>query len=111
MSLAKTDTRIARRYLALGDRDDLAQLVLEELDLTREWIVRITGQERLLAGHRVLGRAVQLRSPYVDALSLIQLRALRGLRAHATDDATDAKLRRVMLLSVNGVAAGLQNTG
>jgi phosphoenolpyruvate carboxylase len=111
MSLAKTDTRIAKRYLALGDRDDLAQLVLEELDLTREWIVRITGQERLLAGHRVLGRAVQLRSPYVDALSLIQLRALRGLRAHPTDDATDAKLRRVMLLSVNGVAAGLQNTG
>ena len=111
MSLAKTDTRIAKRYLSLGDRDDLAELVLEEMELTRDWIVKITGQERLLAGHRVLGRAVQLRSPYVDALSLIQLRALRGLRAHESDDATDAKLRRVMLLSVNGVAAGLQNTG
>ncbi len=111
MSLAKTDTRIAKLYLALGDREDLSQLVLEELELTREWIVRITGQERLLAGHRVLGRAVQLRSPYVDALSLIQLRALRALRAGDADDATDAKLRRVMLLSVNGVAAGLQNTG
>lgn len=111
MSLAKTDLRIAKRYLALGDRPDLADLVLEEMQLTRDWIVRITGQERLLAGHRVLGRAVQLRSPYVDALSLIQLRALRGLRASDSDDATDAKLRRVMLLSVNGVAAGLQNTG
>jgi phosphoenolpyruvate carboxylase len=111
MSLAKTDDRIARLYLDLGDRDDLAQLVLDEMELTRDWIVRITGQERLLAGHRVLGRAVQLRSPYVDALSLIQLRALRALRAHDADDATEAQLRRVMLLSVNGVAAGLQNTG
>src|SRR5699024_2247804 len=64
MSLAKTDERIAERYLDLGDRDDLAKLVLEELALTREWVVKITGQERLLAGHRVLGRAVQLRSPY-----------------------------------------------
>lgn len=111
MSLAKTDVRIAKRYLALGDRDDLAALVLEEMELTRDWIVQITGQERLLAGHRVLGRAVQLRSPYVDALSLIQLRALAALRSGDHDDAEDAKIRRVMLLSVNGVAAGLQNTG
>ncbi|MFV0252027.1 MAG: phosphoenolpyruvate carboxylase [Beutenbergiaceae bacterium] len=111
MSLAKTDIRIAKRYLALGDRDDLAALVLQELDLTRDWIVKITGQERLLAGHKVLGRAVQLRSPYVDALSLIQLRALAGLRAGEADDATEAQLRRLLLLSVNGVAAGLQNTG
>src|SRR5690606_2672687 len=111
MSLAKTDVRIAKRYLALGDRDDLAGLVLEEMELTRDWIVQITGQERLLAGHRVLGRAVQLRSPYVDALSLIQLRALAALRSGDHDDAEDAKIRRVMLLSVNGVAAGLQNTG
>ncbi|TDE97666.1 phosphoenolpyruvate carboxylase [Occultella glacieicola] len=112
MSLAKTDERIARRYLALGDRDDLADLVLEEMALTRRWIVDITGQDRLLAGHRVLGRAVQLRSPYVDALSLIQLRALRALRAtDGSDQATDAQIRRVMMLSVNGVAAGLQNTG
>ncbi|WP_163542898.1 phosphoenolpyruvate carboxylase [Occultella kanbiaonis] len=112
MSLAKTDERIARRYLALGDRDDLAELVLDEMALTRQWIVDITGQDRLLAGHRVLGRAVQLRSPYVDALSLIQLRALRALRStDGSDQATDAQLRRVMMLSVNGVAAGLQNTG
>ena len=112
MSLAKTDGRIARRYLDLGDRDDLAALVLDEMALTRTWVVDITGQERLLAGHSVLGRAVQLRSPYVDALSLIQLRALRSLRStDGSDGATDAKRRRVMLLSVSGVSAGLQNTG
>ncbi|WP_425503863.1 phosphoenolpyruvate carboxylase [Ruania alkalisoli] len=112
MSLAKTDERIARRYLALGDREDLAQLVLDELALTKQWIVDITEQERLLAGHRVLGRAVMLRSPYVDALSLLQLRALRTLRAEdSADSEHDEAIRRLMLLSMNGVAAGLQNTG
>lgn len=112
MSLAKTDERIAQRYLDLGERPDLSELVLEELALTKQWVVRITGQERLLAGHRILGRAVQLRSPYVDALSLLQLRALRALRGtDGSDETTDAQIRRLMLLTVNGVAAGLQNTG
>ena len=54
---------------------------------------------------------VRLRSPYVDALSLLQLRALRGIRATTAEkDPTDAD-HRLMLLTVNGVAAGLQNTG
>lgn len=110
MSLSKADIRIARRYLKLGDRQDLADLVLEEMDLTREWVLRTTGHARPLESSRVLGRAVQLRSPYVDALSLIQLRALRRLRAGAPE-AEVAELRDLMGLSVNGVAAGLQNTG
>ncbi|GHD00502.1 phosphoenolpyruvate carboxylase [Zhihengliuella salsuginis] len=112
MSLAKTDRRIAERYLALGDRDDLAGLVLEELDLTSKWVLAITGQERLLEGRRVLGRAVQLRNPYVDALSLLQLRALRALRSdEELDDAALADQRNLLLITLKGVAAGLQNTG
>ncbi len=110
MSLAKTDDRIAERYLALGDRDDLAALVLAEMALTKEWVLKVTGKTRMLADLRVLGRAVQLRSPYVDALSLIQLRALRALRRGAPADEVP-ELQRLLLLSVNGVAAGLQNTG
>jgi phosphoenolpyruvate carboxylase len=114
MSLAKTDERIARQYLALGDRDDLAQLVLDELASTRRWVIRLTGGERLLENKPVLQRAVQLRSPYVDALSLLQLRALRALRSAeggATGSGADAEQQRLLLLSVSGVAAGLQNTG
>ena len=112
MSLAKTDPRIARRYLELGDRDDLAGLVLDEMTLTRSWVVRLTGGDEVLANKPVLQRAVKLRSPYVDALSLLQLRALRGLRDAAAYDApADPDQQRLLLLSVSGVAAGLQNTG
>lgn len=113
MSLAKTDERIARQYLALGDRDDLAQLVLDELALTREWVIRLTGGVGLLENKPILQRAVQLRTPYVDALSLLQLRALRALRdpAEATGSGADDEQKRLLLLSVSGVAAGLQNTG
>jgi phosphoenolpyruvate carboxylase len=110
MSLAKTDPRLAERYLALGTRDDLAGLVLEEMNLTREWVRRITGHDEILDGRPVLKRAVRLRSPYVDALSLLQLRALRAIRTSGSADPTDAP-HRLLLLAVNGVAAGLQNTG
>jgi phosphoenolpyruvate carboxylase len=112
MSLAKTDERIAGEYLALGDRDDLAAIVLDELRLTRDWVIRLTGGESLLQNKPILQRAVQLRTPYVDALSLLQLRALRALRTAATTaPAPDPDLQRLLLLSVSGVAAGLQNTG
>ncbi|MGL3149630.1 phosphoenolpyruvate carboxylase [Microbacterium sp. A82] len=121
MSLAKTDERIARQYLALGDRDDLAQLVLDELALTKEWVIRLTGGTGLLENKPILQRAVTLRSPYVDALSLLQLRALRELRspaavAESTTETAEGsgaaeEQRRLLLLSVSGVAAGLQNTG
>ncbi|BDV31096.1 phosphoenolpyruvate carboxylase [Microbacterium terricola] len=109
MSLAKADDRIARRYLALGDRDDLAALVVEEMELTRSWVIRATAGTELLGGKPVLQRAVKMRSPYVDALSLLQLRALRALRDESHPAPADAQ--RLLLLSVSGVAAGLQNTG
>jgi phosphoenolpyruvate carboxylase len=108
MSLAKTDRRIAARYLALGGRDDLTAIVLEEYDLTRKLVLAVTGHDRLLANRPVLSRAVALRDPYVDALSLLQLRALTALRTGAGER---DRLERLLLLTVNGVAAGLQNTG
>jgi phosphoenolpyruvate carboxylase len=111
MSLAKTDRRIAQRYLALGGRADLRDRILAEYDLTVERVLAVTGHTRLLENHRVLSWAVELRNPYVDALSHIQLNTLEALRGEALDGRERARLEQVLLVTVNGVAAGLQNTG
>jgi phosphoenolpyruvate carboxylase len=111
MSLAKTDRRIATRYLDLGGNRTMAALLLREYDLTRERVLAVTGHKRLLEGRRVLSWAIELRNPYVDALSHMQLKALRALRATGTGARERAVAERLFLLTVNGVAAGLQNTG
>lgn len=113
MSLAKTDNRIAKMYLALGDRDDLAAAVFDEMMLTRKWTLAIVGDAWPLEGRRVLGQAVRLRNPYVDALSLMQVRALREVRANQEELSEEAKAEflSLILATVTGVSAGLQNTG
>jgi phosphoenolpyruvate carboxylase len=111
MSLSKTDRRIAERYLALGKHPQLSATVLSEYDLTVGLVLAVTGHTRLLGEHRVLSWAVELRNPYVDALSHIQLRALTALRSGEPDPEERARIQRLLLLTVNGVAAGLQNTG
>ena len=111
MSLAKTDRRIATRYLDLGANPDLSALLLHEYDLTKERVLAVTGHSRLLEDRRVLSWAIELRNPYVDALSHLQLRALRALRAEDAGARQRSRAERLFLLTVNGVAAGLQNTG
>jgi phosphoenolpyruvate carboxylase len=111
MSLAKTDRRIAERYLDLGSRADLSAKVMSEYDLTVDRMLAVTGHSRLLENHRVLSWAVELRNPYVDALSHIQLNVLEALRRDPVDQRARERLEQVLLVTVNGVAAGLQNTG
>ncbi|MGH3099150.1 MAG: phosphoenolpyruvate carboxylase [Streptosporangiales bacterium] len=111
MSLAKTDRRIAARYLALGDRPDLTERVLAEYDRTVKRVLAVTGGSRLLEANPVLSRAVELRNPYVDALSHLQLRALAALRLGEPDEEERQAYERLLQLTLNGVAAGLQNTG
>ena len=111
MSLAKTDRTIAARYLALGGRQDLTDRVLAEYDRTRRLVLAVTGHDRPVADRPVLSRAIVLRDPYVDALSYLQLRALSALRGDDVDPGEREHLERLLLLTVSGVAAGLQNTG
>ena len=111
MSLAKTDRRIAQRYLALGDRADLAGMVLAEYDLTMDRVLAVTGHKRLLEDRRVLSWAIEMRNPYVDALSHLQLGALRAMRDRKTSRSDRLRAEKVFQLTVNGIAAGLQNTG
>jgi phosphoenolpyruvate carboxylase len=110
MSLAKTDREIAARHLALGDRPDLTSRVLEEYTRTLDGILAVLQQDRLLASRPVLSWAVALRNPYVDALSHLQLRALRALRKGGRGAGRE-RGERLLLLTMNGIAAGLQNTG
>jgi phosphoenolpyruvate carboxylase len=115
MILAKADMGIGRRYasLALGDDDERRWATIEaEYHRTVTWLLRVTGRDRLLDGAPVLQRSIGLRNPYVDALSEVQVRLLRRLRALSPDDDTARAMHlRLVQLSVNGVAAGLQNTG
>jgi len=109
MSLAKADPQIAGLYLERGARPELVDLIREEYRLTRRLVLDLTGHQRLLGGHNILRLAVDLRNPYVDALSFLQLRFLRELEA--ADDSTAEQLSRLVRLTVGGIAAGLQNTG
>ena len=115
MSIAKTDERIARMYLALDDREDLNEKVLGEMELTRKWVLDIVGDKWPLEHRHVLGQAIRIRSPYVDALSVTQVLALKSLRRRVDKEelsqSQQAGFIYLILCTVSGVAAGLQNTG
>ena len=100
LSLAKADRALADRYLARGDRPDLARAVTEEWDRTERLLLAVTGGDRALGQRPSLRAAIDLRAPYVDALSFLQLRFIDDPRATHLVQAT-----------IGGVAAGLQNTG
>jgi phosphoenolpyruvate carboxylase len=108
MSLAKTDEGLAGRFLALGGRPELAERILSELRLTREMVLRLLDQDEMLSHKPHLHTAVGMRRPFVDMLSHLLLRGLAETRADG-DDAPE--WHRPLLLTINGLAAGLQNTG
>ncbi len=124
MALAKADMHIARRYATLASDGGLAArvfaLVEEEYRRTCSWVLRVTGEEELLDQEPALQQSIRLRNPYVDPLSYLQVRFLRQYReaaaggggdGEAAPDASSAALEYAILLTINGVAAGLRNTG
>ncbi len=114
MSLAKADMGVARLYAALahGEGDAGRWATIEtEFHRTVAMLRRITGRDRLLDDAPVLQRSIALRNPYVDSLSELQVRLLARLRELPRDDPERGRVLRLVQLTVNGVAAGLQNTG
>ena len=114
MILAKADMGIGRRYASLArsiGADARWAMIEAEYHRTVAWLLRVTNRDRLLDGAPVLQRSIGLRNPYVDALSEVQVRLLRRLRALPREHPDRALHLRLVHLSVNGVAAGLQNTG
>ena len=114
LAMAKADLAIARFYASLVREDDLRDrvwlMLADEFERTRRVILRITGQSELLRNNAVLSRSIRLRNPYVDPMSLIQVELLRRERAQTGDEASPA-LNYALGATINGIAAGLHNTG
>ena len=110
MVLAKADLGIAKLYSELaGDlHDEFFPIIEKEHDLTRDLILEYSNREILLEGDVTLQRAIMLRNPYVDPMSLMQIDLLARWRATGSEDTA---LFEALLASVNGIAQGLQNTG
>jgi phosphoenolpyruvate carboxylase len=118
MTLAKADFRIARQYAArtpdrtLGRR--IFTLLEDEYRRACHLVLQITGEARLLDNSPVLQRSIAVRNPYVDPMSYLQVELLarrRKRRAGEAANAEDERLLYAILLTINGIAAGMRNTG
>ena len=113
MTLAKTDLRIASYYVSsLVDpgRQGLFELVRAEHERTLAEVLTVTGETTLLARHPVLRNTLAVRNGYLEPLHHLQVELLGQRRGSATDSA-DPDLERALLLTINGIAAGMKNTG
>jgi phosphoenolpyruvate carboxylase len=111
LGMAKADLGIARNYSELVRNAALRKRVFsmleEEFLRSRRMILRVTGQRELLSRNRVLARSIRLRNPYVDPMSLIQVELLRRKQQGQQSSELDYPLGA----TINGIAAGLHNTG
>ena len=116
MSLMKADMNIAGCYVELQPDQTLARelftRIRDEYARTREAILAITDHTELMDQDPIIQRSVHLRNPYIDPLSYLQVEMIRRLRALPDENDADADaLREVINITINGIAAGLRNTG
>ncbi|HWB17930.1 MAG TPA: phosphoenolpyruvate carboxylase [Vicinamibacterales bacterium] len=121
MALAKADAGIAACYdreLVAAELQPFGESLRARLTQATAAVLTSTGHERLLDDNQVLRRSIDVRNPYVDPINLLQvellrrLRALRGGTSAPVDEAEDVdSLQRALLVTINGVSAGMRNTG
>lgn len=111
LAMSKADLSIARLYASLVRDEDLRErvwrIISEEFERTRRMLLLVKQQEKLLEKNPVLSRSIRLRNPYVDPMSLIQVDLLR--RKQSGDHSEE--LNYALAATINGIAAGLHNTG
>ncbi len=111
LAMAKADLTIAKLYASLVTdaklRARVWKMLVQEFERTRQMILEITGESHLLGDNPVLSRSIRLRNPYVDPMSLIQVDLLRRKRSGGKSEA----LNYALGATINGIAAGLHNTG
>jgi phosphoenolpyruvate carboxylase len=110
MVLAKTDTRIAAEYdrqLVPASLQDIGEELRRRLQRAIDGVLDITGHRVLVEENAVLRRSIDVRNPYVDPINLVQVEVLRRLRAGPPDP----RVVDALMVTVNGIAAGLRNTG
>jgi phosphoenolpyruvate carboxylase len=116
MSLLKADINISTLYVSLvPDKklaDEIFGIIRAEYERTRKAVLAISQHTALLELEPVTQQAIQLRNPYVDPLNYIQVETLKRLRSLEDQESQETEsLREVMALTINGIAAGLRNTG
>jgi phosphoenolpyruvate carboxylase len=112
MTLAKTDLAMAKRYvetLVPKELHHFLDTILEEFELTVKEVLALTQKKELLGDQEILARTLQVREAYLAPLHLLQVSLLHRVRS--AGDKADKTLIRALLLTINGVAAGLRNTG
>ena len=112
MTLAKTDLVLAKRYVETLVPVELHHFLSEiqtEFDLTVSEILKLTSKQTLLGDQVILARTLQVRDAYLSPIHLLQINLLKRVRD--AGESADPVLRRALLLTINGVAAGLRNTG
>jgi phosphoenolpyruvate carboxylase len=111
IGLAKSDMTIARLYSELVSdaalRGRVFDTICDEFERTRRAVLRLTGQSKLLETNPVLARSIRLRNPYVDPMSFLQVELLRRKR-HSEES---LELHSALAATINGISAGLRNTG
>lgn len=115
MVLAKSDLRVAARYVDLVEDKRLGKKVFAavqaEWEATSEALAAITGEPRRLAANPALARSIEHRFPYLDPLNHLQVELIRRYRHRREGDPAIARVQTGIHISINGVAAGLRNTG